>query len=660
MWPFDSSTQRVNEQVAAALAPGALPSARKQALRALMALPQKPQSLDCYSRIALDPKQVWDTRYVALEGMKLSANAAGVRALLRCVGTDLRRPALHLLCAQGLPEAVRGISAEAAPVLAAALRGMAADAETKQIDLLGSELDSVRTLIAQADTPELHALEPAVAAAAARLAERQVPALLGKALTAQRHDDVKEALAMLERIDSPAARAALEKFRGTKSRLVEKRVMGGIGADKESYLLQVYTSEFGQPKCDEELARDAQWAKETAARYAAKNPRPVAAPPPPPAAEPAADDEELADDFIAASSCGIAEDLLALLKNQWDLLVGLHQAGSLAPLAAAMNAKGEIDGLALTTKDPGAESRTVEGTIDFFREHFRKEAPAGRIVACAVFYHGFHGPGRGSPQVAPARTVDEADCIVARLDHDSGQAVTCVIQYQANPDGSWHYDPPYYALRHPDIFLDRDYLPLLPDRLGTPRFPRRPARRSDHGTHPELMMLLECHLEPLRALLQSNNLEPVGAKLSPAGEIQSVMLVRPDEWAAHRMQTKPADPVVAYPVEQAGQPPAASARFMVRLFRAEAARGEIVASAIFFHASYTTQEAAQLGLMPAGIGEEPNCLVAVLDHRLSQARSVVLRYGRDSRGEWRFAPAEHYSTFPSIFHEGDSSHFDQP
>ena len=126
------------------------------------------------------------------------------------------------------------------------------------------------------------------------------------------------------------------------------------------------------------------------------------------------------------------------------------------------------------------------------------------------------------------------------------------------------------------------------------------------------------------------------------------------------METRPDDPVVAYPVEQAGQPPIASVLFIVRLFRAAAERGGIVASAIFFHGVYTTKEAAQLGILPAGIGEEPNCLVAVLDHRLAQARCVVLRYARDERGQWQLATPEHYPAFPSIFHEADDSYFNPP
>jgi hypothetical protein len=601
--------------------------------------------------------------------MKLSANAAGARALLRCVATDMRWPALSMLGKPGLPEALREIAAEALPMLTVALRGIAADAAdatARRIDMLRDELNLLRKLIAQAATPEWKALAAEADAVAAQLLVRQVPHFLETALTSKYHRDVKEALAALERVGSPESRAALEKFRSTKSRLVEKTVPGGIGADKESYVMHCYTSEFGQPKSDEEIAHDRRLLEDYEKRQAARKPKPtapppVAAPPPPPPAEPGAGEpEELSNDFVAASQCGIQADLLRLVDAQIKLLLTLHERGSLAPLAAFMNPKGEIEGLVMGAPRPGQQSLTVEGTIDFFQRHFRSEAPTGRIVASAIFYHGCHGPGRGYPQVAPAQTVDTADCIVGRLDHDSGQAVTLVIQYRVNADGSWHYDLPYYAMRTPDIFLDREYRPLLPDRLGEPRLPRRLARRSDQGTHSELMMLLECQLGALRGLLQSNQLEPVGATLSPHGEIQSVMLVSREDWEKHRMETKPKDPVVVYPVEQAGQPPIISAQFMARLFRMAGARGEIVASAIFFHGIYTTREAAQRGIMPAGIGEEPNCLVALLDHRLSQSRSVVLRYARDERGQWQFAPPEHYSAFPSVFHEDDSSYFDPP
>jgi len=106
MWPFKSAP--TEKHIAEALAPGALPSAREKAMVALMVLPQNKKILDCYSRIALDPKQVWKVRHKAVEGMKLSSNVEGARALLYCVGTDLRRVALSAL---GIPHGRGGAQA---------------------------------------------------------------------------------------------------------------------------------------------------------------------------------------------------------------------------------------------------------------------------------------------------------------------------------------------------------------------------------------------------------------------------------------------------------------------------------------------------------------------------------------------------------------------
>jgi hypothetical protein len=654
MWPFDSL--KVEKLAAEALAPGALPSARKKAIDALMALPQTARSLECYSRIALDPKQVWDTRYKALAAMKLSPNPAGARAMLRCLESDLRSPALQLLGAETMSAAVRELGAEAIAVLARTLEQVAGETEARALERQLAEFETLGQLLARIGTPEAKALGARLDPSWLEARNRQVPSLLHRALTSKYHREVAESVRALERLASPEAKAALEKFRRSPSRLVEKTVIGGVGAREESYRQQVDTSEFGQQRS----------AAPTAEPVLPAEKKPVPRPAPssaldaaPPAADVPAPEPDLAQDYVAASARGIQDELLALVADQIGLLHSLHRNGSLAPVGAYMDAKGEIFGLALTTENATATDGSVQGTLDFFRDKFRAEAPAGRIAACAAFYHGCHGAGRGQPHVTPAQEVDQADCIVARLDHDSGQAVTCVIQYEANADGEWRYAPPYYALRRPDIFLDRDYQPLLPDRLGMPRWSRRPAQASDCGTHPELMTLLESHMPLLQSLLESDSLAPVAATLKPSGEIQAHMLFNRDVWASQGLQTDPTDPVVLYPLGPAEETPEGAIRFFIDLFRAAADQGEIVATAIFFHGIYTTTRAAELGIMPAKIGEEPNCLIAMLDHRLSQTMSVVQRYARDARGEWQFAPATHHPAFPSIFNPTGTSFLDQ-
>lgn len=653
MWPFDSG--KVKKLVAEALAPGALPSARKKAIEALMALPQEARSLECYCRIALDAKQVWDTRYKALDAMKLSPNADGARALLRCVASDLRRPALQLLAAGGMPAALRESHTEWAPVLTAAMEQISQEAETDFSELLLTDLEAMHRLLTQIDAPAARTLASRLDPIWFRARNRQVQDHLRRALTSGFFFDVEKAVEALRRLDTPEANAALAEFHAGESRLVEKIVIGGVGAPEERIVRQVYTSELGQKPCPTERARKE--AERQAASLASAS-RPL----PPSEAPPALEDvptfkADLAQDYVAASARGIEVELLDLLGQQLPLFQTLHLAGSLAPLAAFLDAKGEIDGMAFTSGDADTAEMTVEQAIDAFRHQFRALAPTGRIVATAIFYHGCHGLGRGDAQVAAARNPEEADCIVARLDHDSGQAVTAVIQYVAEVGGAWRYAPVYYALRTPDIFLDRDYQPLLPDRVGALRLPRRPAQLSDQGTHPELMLLLETQMGFLRELMSAGSMAPVAAALKPSGEIQGFILFNRDVWDSNHLATDVRDSVVVYPVGDGEQTADGAVRFFIRLLRAEAEKGAVVASAIFFHGLYTTPAAAALGIRPGAIGERPNCLVAMLDHRLSQSKSVVQRYERLAEG-WKFMPAEHYSAFPSIFHETETSFLD--
>src|SRR5882762_5661684 len=151
MWPFKSAL--AGKHIAEALAPGALPSAREKAMGALMALPQNAKILECYSRIALDPKQVWKVRLKAVDGMKLSPNGDGARALLRCVGTDLRRAALSALGKNGLPGAVRETGPEGHAVLTEALRQISTDAAARFSELLLTDLDLLQQLLGLIATP---------------------------------------------------------------------------------------------------------------------------------------------------------------------------------------------------------------------------------------------------------------------------------------------------------------------------------------------------------------------------------------------------------------------------------------------------------------------------------------------------------------------------
>ena len=158
------------------------------------------------------------------------------------------------------------------------------------------------------------------------------------------------------------------------------------------------------------------------------------------------------------------EDLLALIDDQLDFLKSLHLGGSLAPLAAAMDLNGKISGVAFTSKDPAVNSISVEGAIRSFQEKFRSDASKGELLACAIFYHGCHGPDEVSLNVAPAQQISDADCIVALLDHRVGQAIACVIRYSLGADDGWRYAPAYYAPKQPDIFVESNSRPQSTER----------------------------------------------------------------------------------------------------------------------------------------------------------------------------------------------------
>lgn len=667
MWPFKPDL--TGKHIAEALAPGVLPSAREKALTALMALPQNLKTLECYRRIALDFKQVLKVRRKAVDGMALSANGDGARALLDCVNTDLQYAAFYALRKNGLPDALRKIGPEAYAVLAGALRKISseAEAEPKFDERRLMDLDSLQKLLGLIAAPEARDLSAKVEAVSAHLNNRLVPQFLERALTSKYYWDVHKALASLERLHTAESKTALEKFRSAKSRLVEKDIIPGVGCPDEKIKRQVYTSEFGQSPCEEEIAVRAEEAKAWEKRHPVTRPQPVQPPDTFPADNAALDnlppdnlpsdnfppDNAWRDDssqhYAAASSRGIEEELLALVDDQLDLLKSLHRRGSLAPLAAAMDSQGRINGLALTTKDPTTDDRSVEDALDFFRKQFQDDAIKGALVACAIFYHGCHGPGKGAFNIAPAQSTADADCIVALLDHRDGQAITCVIQYTETTDGAWQYAPAYYAPKSPAIFVDQIGSPLSPNR-PRPRFIRRPAAVSDHGTHPESMTLVESQLETLKSLQRANSLAPVAASMKPSGEIQTAVVLNQDVWHSRRVETDARDPFVFYPQGESEKTPAGAIAFFVEKFRAAARKREIVASAIFFHSIYDPKAVA-LGLKPAGIGEEPNCLVAQLDHRMSQAISLVIRYSKNADGEYRYAPPEHHSAFPIIFHE---------
>jgi hypothetical protein len=106
-----------------------------------------------------------------------------------------------------------------------------------------------------------------------------------------------------------------------------------------------------------------------------------------------------------------------------------HAKGQLAPHAASMNATGQITGSALVTEDH--RTFCVPEALAHFESTFRRAAEAGNIVASAVF---FHGVGLGDP-ARPAQTSEEAQAIVALLEHRAGESVFLVTPYHMAQNG---------------------------------------------------------------------------------------------------------------------------------------------------------------------------------------------------------------------------------
>ncbi|MBI3068866.1 MAG: hypothetical protein HYY79_08350 [Betaproteobacteria bacterium] len=142
------------------------------------------------------------------------------------------------------------------------------------------------------------------------------------------------------------------------------------------------------------------------------------------------------------------DDLRRLLEGHMPFLVSLHEAESLAPLAAAMDRAGEVKGSALVLESEERKSPSVEEAIAMFAEQHHAAARDGEIRASAIFYHGRFD----ASDMRPARTVDEASCIVALLEHVSRESVTAVIAYHRSGQGRWKYAEPVILPKPAAIF----------------------------------------------------------------------------------------------------------------------------------------------------------------------------------------------------------------
>lgn len=143
----------------------------------------------------------------------------------------------------------------------------------------------------------------------------------------------------------------------------------------------------------------------------------------------------------------------------------------------------------------------------------------------------------------------------------------------------------------------------------------------DIQLHPDLQALIDDHWDFVLRLHHSNSLAPLAATMDLAGAITGAALL-----------FDPENP----PVKQATADEAVG--ILTQQFADAARRGEIRASAIFFH-GYNDRRSAPL---PAEDVADANCLVVFLDQRDGQAVAAIINYLQDSGGTWRYtAPAYH-------------------
>ncbi|MDA0661125.1 MAG: hypothetical protein O3C60_20170 [Planctomycetota bacterium] len=138
-------------------------------------------------------------------------------------------------------------------------------------------------------------------------------------------------------------------------------------------------------------------------------------------------------------------DFLCILAHHLPFLQDLHARNSLAPLAASLQTSGEVLGNAFTVQE-GGKSPSFQYVLSHFAQQFRAGFRQQTIRAAAFFFHGcVHNDA-----VREARTMAEANSIVAWLEHASGQSIEAVIRYSLGVRSSssdavqWIYDPPVF------------------------------------------------------------------------------------------------------------------------------------------------------------------------------------------------------------------------
>ena len=135
--------------------------------------------------------------------------------------------------------------------------------------------------------------------------------------------------------------------------------------------------------------------------------------------------------------------------------------------------------------------------------------------------------------------------------------------------------------------------------------------------HPDLQALVDDQFAFAGRLQALGSFAPLAASMNPAGEITGAALVTSE--VAIDLSNLSADEGVG---------------LLTRQFIDAAQRGEIKASAIFFHGHNDGGPAPR----PAATEAEANCLVVFLDHRDGPAVAAVFNYRQATDGRWVYAP----------------------
>jgi hypothetical protein len=119
----------------------------------------------------------------------------------------------------------------------------------------------------------------------------------------------------------------------------------------------------------------------------------------------------------------------------------LAAQGEFVPYGATMNPQGQITKFGGFTGDARAEPAEL---ITLLKDAFRRDARAGTIIACAVFYNIQTGSSEEEVTKMAAIGVD--------LDHQGGESVILVYPYKIGLDGKVRLSAPLATKGQGEMF----------------------------------------------------------------------------------------------------------------------------------------------------------------------------------------------------------------